>query len=68
MPPSFREFKAAEGQLRESVAVRSDLPDHTYPRKREDLDTINRFVNHYGLPPAGAIRGFLWWLFLGGGR
>jgi len=64
--PSYKEFKAAEARLKESVIVCSDLPDHTYPKKVENLRTIKRFVDYFGLPPEGG-RGFLRWL-LGGGR
>jgi hypothetical protein len=48
-----RAYRAAENRLRESILVRDVLPGHTYPRHAEDLETIRRYHNRYGIPDVG---------------
>ncbi len=48
-----RAYRAAENRLRESILVRDVLPNHTYPRHRKDLETINRYHSRYGIPDVG---------------
>ncbi len=63
-PPSYREFKAAEGRIKESLWLRcAGLAYHAYPKRRRDLRVIKSFVDAYGLPPEGGLRGWVWWLF-----
>jgi hypothetical protein len=57
--PTYREFREAECRLRLSLWVREELP-HTYPLYRRDLQTIDAFTNHYGLPPSSLLRRVLW--------
>jgi hypothetical protein len=48
-----REYRQAEGRIRESIQLKDILPDHTYPRKEEDLQTIQRYHTRYGVPDMG---------------
>jgi hypothetical protein len=48
-----RAYRAAENRLRESILVRDVLPNHTYPRHAEDLETIRSYHSEYGIPDLG---------------
>ncbi len=48
-----RAYRAAENRLKESIAVRAALPDHTYPGRDEDLETIRNYHSKYGIPDIG---------------
>jgi hypothetical protein len=48
-----RAYRRAESRLRESILVRDGLPGHTYPRHREDLETMKAYHSSYGIPAAG---------------
>ena len=48
-----RAYRAAENRLRESILVRDVLPNHTYPRHAEDLETIHRYHSRFGIPEVG---------------
>jgi hypothetical protein len=48
-----REYRGAESRIRESILLRDVLPDHTYPGRDEDLQTIHRYHSRYGIPPLG---------------
>ena len=48
-----REYRAAEDRVRESILLRDVLPNHTYPRRDEDLATIKAYHDRYGVPDVG---------------
>ena len=48
-----REYRAAENRIRESILLRGVLPDHTYPGRGEDLQTIHAYHSRYGIPTLG---------------
>jgi hypothetical protein len=48
-----RAYCAAENRLRESIELREALPNHTYPRYAEDLETIRNYHSKYGIPDLG---------------
>ena len=48
-----REYRAAEDRIRESILLRDVLPNHTYPRREEDLRTIKAYHDRYGVPDIG---------------
>ncbi len=67
--PTLWEFRAAERRLRESLWIRELVPFHTYPQREEDMFTISRFTDTYGLPPLSLPSQLVWWLRLHvGGR
>ena len=48
-----RAYREAENRIRESILLRDVLPDHTYPRRAEDLETIRDYHAKYGVPDLG---------------
>ena len=48
-----REYREAENRIRESILLRDVLPNHTYPRHAEDLETIRNYHSRYGIPALG---------------
>jgi hypothetical protein len=48
-----RAYREAENRIRESILLRNVVPDHTYPRQAEDLETIRNFHSRYGIPDLG---------------
>ena len=48
-----RAYREAENRIRESVLLRDVLPNHTYPRHAEDLETIRNYHSKYGVPEVG---------------
>ena len=48
-----REYRAAEDRIRESILLRDVLPNHTYPRRDEDLEVIHAYHSKYGIPELG---------------
>ena len=69
-PPSVQATAEALGRLRLSQDLREDvLPEHTYPLRGEDLETVEAFYGAYGqLPPAGYFSRLWWWLRGAGGE
>jgi hypothetical protein len=66
MPPSLRQYNQAEARLKESVLLRvHGIPTHHYPGRQDDLETIQRFHYHYGIPLMGTIKRLWRWLSLG---
>jgi hypothetical protein len=56
--PSARErraYRGAEARLQESILVRDVLPSHSYPRRDEDLETMRRYHEAYGVPDLGLM-------------
>ena len=61
LKPSLREYADAEARIRESLALRgTGLPNHTYPDRGRDLETMRAYHGEHGIPPMGLRR--LWWL------
>ena len=61
MRPSLSEYDAAEQRLKLSLEQRAlGFPTHTYPRRKEDLNTMGDFHRRYGYLPAGYLAR-LWW-------
>ena len=58
---SRREYQAAEGRLKESINLRrSGLPNHTYPGRDEDLQTMRSHHEAAGeIPPERGLSA--WW-------
>jgi hypothetical protein len=50
-----RAYRAAEGRLRESILARDVVPNHSYSRHQEDLETIRRYHQAYGVPDVGLL-------------
>ena len=48
-----REYRAAEGRIKESILLRDVLPNHSYPGRGEDFATIRRYHSRYGIPTIG---------------
>jgi hypothetical protein len=48
-----RAYREAENRLRESILLRDVLPNHTYPRRAEDLQTIRNYHSKDGVPDVG---------------
>ena len=48
-----RAYRGAENRIRESILLRGALPNHTYPRHAEDLETIRTYHSKYGIPNVG---------------
>ena len=48
-----RAYKEADNRIPESILLRDVLPDHTYPGRDEDLQTIHRYHSRFGIPPLG---------------
>ena len=48
-----REYREAENRIRQSILLRDALPDHTYPGRDEDLQTIHNYHSRYGIPELG---------------
>ena len=62
-----RAYREAEARVRESLALRGKgIPQHTYPDRGRDLETMRAFHEDHGIPPSGFIRR-LWWRLRGGG-
>ena len=67
-PPTVQATAEALERLRVSEDLRSDIPDHDYPRRGEDVEIVERFYGAYGeLPPKGYLARVLWWVRGGGG-
>jgi hypothetical protein len=61
VPPSLRDYGRAEGRLKESLWLRCNgLPQHDYPGRQDDLQTIRAYHSAYGIPPEGSVRRLLW--------
>jgi hypothetical protein len=43
------------------------LPHHSYPRREQDLVTLKRFHDNYGMAPQGFVSQLLSWVRGGGG-
>lgn len=64
--PSRREYRAAEERIKESVALRrAGFPNHTYPTRRQDLETMLEYHDEHGMPQA-TLWGRLWAWFTRG--
>ena len=48
-----REYRAAEGRIKESILLKDVLPNHSYPGRDEDFATIRRYHSRYGVPELG---------------
>ena len=48
-----REYRAAEGRIKESILLKDVLPGHSYPGRDEDFATIRRYHSRYGVPELG---------------
>jgi hypothetical protein len=61
-PPSVQATAEALERLRMSEAIRGAvLPEHTYPLRAEDEETVELFYEAFGeLPPANYLKR-LWW-------
>ena len=46
-------YREAENRIRESILLRDVLPNHTYPRHAEDLETIRSYHSKHGIPDVG---------------
>ena len=46
-----RAYREAENRMRESILLRDVLPDHNYPGRDEDLQTIHSYHSRFGIPP-----------------
>ena len=56
-----RAYREAEARVRESLALRGKgIPQHTYPDRGRDLETMRAYHEEHGVPPSGFIRR-LWW-------
>jgi hypothetical protein len=51
-----RAYRAAENRIRESIVLREVLPGHTYPEREEDLETMRRYHQRYGMPDVGLMQ------------
>jgi hypothetical protein len=67
MPPSLREYDAAEERIRESIELRAYGLDHDYPDRGQDLGLMRAFHAEHGYPPPGFFRRLLWYVRGGGG-
>lgn len=45
-----KEYKAAEARIRESIKLQADGLPHTYPGRKQDLDTMREYHAVHGWP------------------
>jgi hypothetical protein len=55
-----KEYREAEGRLRESIRLRGFGLPHTYPLHEQDLGTMRDYHEQIGeIPPSNVLRA--WW-------
>jgi hypothetical protein len=62
-----KEYREAEGRLRESLRLRRDGLPHTYPLHEHDLETMRTYHKQLGEIPS-ANRFYAWWRRVMSGR
>ena len=60
MPPSLREYNAAEERIKLSLELRGEGFEHDYPQRAEDLELMRDYHSAHGWPPAGFWGRLLW--------